>query len=323
MKLSNELISIVVPVYNVEAYIDNCVSSIMSQTYRNIEIILVDDGSTDKSGKMCENFKLKDGRIRVVHKKNGGLSDARNKGIDIATGAYIMFVDSDDYMPTYAVEYLYKLLTKSEADISIGRLEMTKNLNSKGNIETGTNRLFNNKEAIGQLLYANLFSTSAPAKLYKMGLFKEIRFPVGKLHEDLYTIYKVFDRAQKIVYGSNIVYFYYHRTGSITVSNFTVKRLDAIEALNQLRKDIDIVDYGIQNAYSSQILENVFSFFSTDISPDDIRKYKLWDLVKENRMNVLFDKCVSKRIKGYAVLSLLGLKNTMKITKEYYLRKWK
>lgn len=323
MKLNSELISIVVPVYNVEDYVENCVSSIMSQTYHNIEIILVDDGSTDKSGKMCENFKLKDGRIRVVHKKNGGLSDARNKGIDIATGAYIMFVDSDDYMPTYAVEYLYKLLTKSEADISIGRLEMTKNLNSKGNIETGTNRLFNNKEAIGQLLYANLFSTSAPAKLYKMGLFKEIRFPVGKLHEDLYTIYKVFDRAQKIVYGSNIVYFYYHRTGSITVSKFSVKRLDAIDALNQLKADINISDYYMQSAFSSQILENIYSFFFSDITSNEIKKYGLWTMVKENRKNVLFDKYVSKRIKGYAVLSYAGLQCALLITRCYYKKKWK
>ena len=323
MKFSNELISIVVPVYNVETYIDNCVSSIMSQTYRNIEIILVDDGSTDKSGEMCENFKLKDGRIRVVHKKNGGLSDARNKGIDIATGAYIMFVDSDDYMPTYAVEYLYELLMEYQADASIGKLEMTKDLNSKGNIKSGTNRLFNNKEAIGQLLYANLFSTSAPAKLYKMRLFKEIRFPVGKLHEDLYTIYKVFDKAQKIVYGSNIVYFYYHRTGSITVSKFSVKRLDAIDALNQLKADINISEYNIQNAFSSQILENIYSYFFTDITCDEMVKYGLWTMVKENRKNVLFDKYVSKRIKGYAVLSYAGLQCTLLITRCYYKRKWK
>lgn len=319
----DELISIVIPIYNVEKYLKNCVDSVCNQTYQNLEIILVDDGSPDHCPEICEEYARNDPRVRVIHKQNGGLSDARNKGIDIATGAYIMFVDSDDYMPTYAVEYLYELLTKYQADASIGKLEMTKDLNSKGNIKSGTNRLFNNKEAIGQLLYANLFSTSASAKLYKMRLFKEIRFPVGKLHEDLYTIYKVFDKAQKIVYGSNIVYFYYHRTGSITVSKFSVKRLDAIDALNQLKADINISEYNIQNAFSSQILENIYSYFFTDITCDEIVKYGLWTMVKENRKNVLFDKCVSKRIKGYAVLSYAGLQCALLITRCYYKRKWK
>lgn len=323
MKIYNELISIIVPVYNVEQYLDNCVRSIITQTYRHIEIILVDDGSTDRSGEMCDAFAKTDERIKVVHKKNGGLSDARNVGIDIATGKFIMFVDSDDYITNYAVGYLYKLVKETEANISVGRLEVTKKLNSEGTLHTGQVYTYTNKEAIGQLLYANLFSTSAPAKLYERKLFENIRFPVGKLHEDLYTIYKIMDKAHKVVYGSEVVYFYYHRTGSITVSKFSVRRLDAIDALNQLKADININEYNIQNAFSSQILENIYSYFFTDITYDEIKKYGLWTMVKENRKNVLFDKYVSKRIKGYAVLSYAGLRCALSITRCYYNRKWK
>lgn len=323
MKINDELISIIVPVYNVEQYIKNCVRSIATQTYKNIEIILVDDGSTDKSGEICDAFKKTDERIKVVHKMNGGLSDARNVGLDVAAGKYVMFVDSDDYIPDYAVEYLYGLLKDNKSSISIGRLVMTKELNSKAILGNGKTCLYNNKEAIGQLLYANRFSTSAPAKLYEKSLFDGIRFPIGKLHEDLYTIYKVVDKSPKVVYGSEIVYFYFHRAGSITVSKFSIKRLDALAALNQLKTDICIRDYGIQNAYSSQVLENIFSYFSTDITIDEINRYNLWKMVKENRRGVLFDPEVSKRIKGYALLSFLGLKLTLKITRNYYKRKWK
>lgn len=318
----DELVSIIVPVYNVERYIKNCVRSIIRQTYKNIEIILVDDGSTDKSGEICDWFKMADNRIKVVHKMNGGLSDARNVGLGIASGKYVTFIDSDDYFPEYAVEYLYKLLKENKANISIGKLVMTKELNSNTILESGKVCLYNNVEAIRQLLYAKQFSTSAPAKLYEKRLFDRIEFPIGKLHEDLYTIYKVMDRAQKVVYGSEVVYFYYHRTGSITVSEFSERRLDALDALNQLKSNININKYGIQNAYSSQILENIFSFFSTNIACEDIKKYCLWEKVKENRKNVLLDNQVSKRIKGYALLSYIGLKGTLSITRIYYKRKW-
>ncbi|NLJ70762.1 MAG: glycosyltransferase family 2 protein [Clostridiaceae bacterium] len=321
MRNDSELISIIVPVYNVEHYINNCVDSIMSQLYRNIEIILVNDGSTDKSGEICDTLKKKDERIKVIHKINGGLSDARNVGIDISLGKYIMFVDSDDYIPDYSVAYLYKLVKENNSDISIGKLRMTKNMNSEGKLGNGRICIYNNKEAIGQMLYANLFSTSAPAKLYVKRLFDNIRFPVGKLHEDLYTIYKVIDKSQKIVYGDEFVYFYYRRTGSITGSEFSVKRLDAIEALNQLTTDIDITEYGIKNAYSSQVLDIIFSYLCTDISISDIREYGLWSMVKENRANVLLDNQVCNRIKGFALLSFLGLKNTIKILKYHYMRK--
>lgn len=319
----DELISIVIPVYNVEKYLNNCVYSVCNQTYQNLEIILVDDGSTDKSGEMCDAFAKTDERIKVVHKKNGGLSDARNVGIDIAMGKFIMFVDSDDYITNYAVDYLYKLIKETGANISVGKLEVTKKLTSEGILHIGQIYTYTNKEAVGQLLYANLFSTSAPAKLYERNLFENIRFPVGKLHEDLYTIYKIMDKAHKVVYGSELVYFYYHRTGSITASKFSAKRLDAIDALNQLKTDINISEYNIQNAFSSQILENIYSYFFTDITCDEIEKYGLWTMVKENRKNVLFDKHVSKRIKGYALLSYAGLHCALLITRCYYKRKWK
>ena len=187
----NELISIVVPVYNVEKYLGTCVESILKQTYSNIEVILVDDGSTDCSGKMCDHYMGQDERIKVIHKKNGGLSDARNKGIIQAEGEYITFIDSDDVVSSDYVEYLYNILEENDGDIAICN-PVHCYPNEKIVFEQETfKRVYKAEDAIVEMLYQKSFLVAAWGKLYKKDYFEEIEFPKGMLFEDSAVMYKM------------------------------------------------------------------------------------------------------------------------------------
>lgn len=209
-------ISVVIPVYNVEKYLKECLDSVLKQTYRNLEIILVDDGSKDNSGNICDEYAKKDNRIKVIHKKNGGLSDARNAGINIAKGEYITFLDSDDYIEEDMYEFLVKNIEKANADISICQNYYVYK-NSKET--THTPNVYLEMNSVEALKYVNMlgyYTVSACDKLYKRKIFENIRFPVGKINEDWYVICEVFDKANKIVYNSEPKYNYRKRKGSIT-----------------------------------------------------------------------------------------------------------
>lgn len=213
--MNNALISIIVPVYNVEKYLEKCIESIINQTYKNLQIILVDDGSKDNSGKICDEFKLKDNRIEVIHKTNGGLSDARNAGLKIAKGDYIGFVDSDDYIEKDMFETLVGLIEKNNADISIVSFyEIYNNLiigvrNSKELIE------LSKIEAIRELLIDNRIQSYAWNKLFKKELFKDLEFPVNKNFEDIATTLLLFEKADKVVLYEEPKYYYQRRDDSI------------------------------------------------------------------------------------------------------------
>lgn len=234
----NKVVSIIVPVYNVEAYLKDCINSLIAQTYKNIEIILIDDGSSDSSGLICDYYKEKDERIKVIHKTNGGLSDARNSGIEVAIGEMIAFVDSDDVVCNDFVEYLVCLMLSEQSDISgcrYNRMEenghiINENKNYQEVLINGNNN------CMKHLLSDDAIDTMACGKLYKIELFKKIRFPVGKYHEDVYTTYKVIAQCNKIIIGAEIKYNYRQRQNSIVNQQFTAKHLDAIEA-NIERKD--------------------------------------------------------------------------------------
>lgn len=221
------MISIIVPVYNVELYLKRCVESIINQSYTNLEIILVDDGSTDNSSIICDELKNIDERIRVIHKKNGGLSDARNAGIEIAKGEYIGFVDSDDWIEHDMFESLLLELEKSGAGVAV----------------TGINRIYDNgynvnqfirdkieiyegKEIIRHYLQQDSFSTAAWDKLYRKELFKERRFPVGKLFEDAPVIYDILCNISKVVVIGKPHYHYFQRANSICGLSFSERKMD-------------------------------------------------------------------------------------------------
>lgn len=215
-------ISIIVPIYNVEKYIRKCIESIINQTYKNIEIILVDDGSPDNCGKICDDFSQKDSRIKVIHKKNGGLSDARNKGSKIATGEYIMFVDSDDYIELTACEELYNIIIDSNADIvcynfkkvdEFGKTIDNKKIYSQGNTKKKISMSY--KEAMIDNLYRRFIRYEAGSKIYATKIIQKIEFPTNMLAEDFATFYKFLAEAKKIVFYDRCLYNYVQRNGSI------------------------------------------------------------------------------------------------------------
>lgn len=239
-----DLISIVVPIYNVETFLSKCIDSIICQSYRNLQIILVDDGSTDNCGNICDEYASRDERIEVVHKQNGGLSDARNLGIERAKGKYITFVDSDDAIEFDMIEYLYSLLFENKADISVCQKldvdENGQNLNINGSSIDATYVLHDNEACMHDFLAKRNISVTAWGKLYRMDLFHDIRYPLGKYHEDTFTTYKLIGLCKTIVVGSSPKYLYRHRKGSIMLQSFSVKHLDAIDAniekMNYMRR---------------------------------------------------------------------------------------
>ena len=239
MKKDNKLISIVVPIYNMEKYLDKCINSIINQTYKNIEIILVDDGSTDKSSKIINKYKKLDKRIKAYYKKNGGLSDARNYGIDKATGEYIGFIDSDDYIEKNMYETLYNNIIKYNADISVvGFNVVYESTDIKNRVEyqevTDKLEIYNRKEAFDLLFDANKFGNFAWNKLYKKELFKNIKYPLCKKMEDLGTTYKLVEISNKIVYEPLKLYNYFQRSGSI-MNNKDLKFMKDIYLLSYER----------------------------------------------------------------------------------------
>ena len=214
---NNELVSVIVPVYKAEPYLDRCVASILAQTYPNLEVILVDDGSPDNCPALCDAWAQRDARIRVIHKKNGGLSDARNVGLDAASGAYISFVDSDDYIAENFIETLYDLLHEYHTDISAVRWKLVYADEPKSNdslTPPPSVTLFQGADAIRELFTEDTYACYSCNRLYKRKLFDTIRFPVGRVMEDLGIAYKILLDAGQIVYSDEPLYYYYQHDGS-------------------------------------------------------------------------------------------------------------
>lgn len=213
------LISVVVPVYKVEKYLKKCVESILAQSYTNLEIILVDDGSPDNCGKLCDEISKKDSRIRVIHKQNGGLSSARNAGIDIAQGEYIGFVDSDDTIEPYMYEKLYGAIYNDKTKLAVCAVNYVyENGEVLRKKSVGRDMTFDFYHAMIEMNTHRIFDMGAWSKLYHRELFENLRFPVGKLSEDYYIMFRIFDRAQKISYVDTACYNYLQRKNSITRS---------------------------------------------------------------------------------------------------------
>ena len=223
----DEKVSIIVPVYNVEDYLERCVKSIINQTYRNIEIILVDDGSTDNSGVICDEFSKNDDRIIVFHKENGGLSDARNYGIDRAAGEYLIFVDSDDYIHPQMVEALYRAQNITDADITACDYTRDIDVISKVHIEDYSLldiRTFDRDEAMNSVS-TNGIHVMAWNKLYKKDLFENIRYPKGRIHEDEWILHHLLWECEKIAVISEKLYFYTYRDDSI-IGQFSIRNIE-------------------------------------------------------------------------------------------------
>ncbi len=225
------LISVIVPVFKVEQYLAQCVESIVNQTYKNLEIILVDDGSPDNCPAMCDEWAKRDNRIKVIHKENGGLSDARNAGMKIASGGYIGFVDSDDWLRNDMYELLYKHLKENDVDISACGVEMIFDNGEASRMLTkdGTT-ILNTNEAVRSIIQESWLKQPVWYKLYRSSIIKDILFPVGKYHEDVFWSYQAVAKANKVCVFDEPCYFYRQRNESIMGQTYSLKRLDAIEA---------------------------------------------------------------------------------------------
>lgn len=233
--MNNPLISVIVPIYNVECYLKTCIDSIVNQTYSNLEIILVDDGSPDKCPEICDEYEKNDSRVKVIHQDNGGLSAARNAGIDIASGEFLTFIDSDDFITKNYVELLYKGIVDFDADISIAsfctftkedELEI-QNIEFPF-VEITREESFRRYGALNAELSMPFISVCN--KLYKKDFFASIRFPIGKLYEDAFTTYKLLDRVKKIIFTPSKIYFYRLNPLSILGQSFREKHLEMVEA---------------------------------------------------------------------------------------------
>jgi glycosyltransferase involved in cell wall biosynthesis len=241
MKTSNELVTVIIPIYGVEKYLDKCILSIINQTYENLEIIWVDDGSPDNCPAICDQYAKKDSRIRVIHKINGGLSSARNAGLDIATGKYVSFVDSDDSISGDYIDVLYNALKNTNSQISVGNI-LTVNSDKiiiENDLEINESlEIFSPSEAVMNMYKGGregliVQFITVWGNLYDIELFKILRFPFGKNNEDEFLNYRLFFLANSIVYSPKKIYYYLVRENSIMQSEYSLSRLVIIEALEE------------------------------------------------------------------------------------------
>lgn len=298
-----QLVSIIVPIYNVEKYIKECIDSIINQTYKNLEIILVDDGSPDICPKICDEYSKKDKRIKVIHKENGGLSSARNAGLDVAKGEYVSFIDSDDVVDEKFIETLYNLCIENNCDISECDFTRFEEEVIKSDVEPNIN-VYTNKEM--QLrIYSDFYIRTIIVcnKLFKKYLYDDIRFPIGKIHEDEFTTYKIFHACKlHICTTSEVLYFYRYNAASITRKKFNVKRFDALEAYEErmsFYKNLGELElYKLTNVRYQETIESYFMILME--SDKSLRKY-IHNITRKARKNYSeYSKCIdSKKIKKF------------------------
>lgn len=308
--MKTDLISVVVPVYNVEPYLNRCIKSIINQTYKNLEIILVDDGATDNSGVMCDEWQDRDKRIKVIHKVNGGLSDARNVGIKHATGTYITCIDSDDSIDLDMIEYLYKLLKNHKCRMSLcSHRVLFERSNKIKNLGNGQEEVLNAEECIKKMCYHDCVDTSAWGKLYERELFYNIEYPVGKLFEDIGTTYKTFMASERIACGYKDKYTYYVRPNSIVTGSFNIKKLDLLEMTDKMAEDVLKIFPNLEKAVLRRMVYARFSTLNQMIDSNyiDSNIKEFIKFIYDNQMTLLKDRNTPLRDKLAIVFLRVGI----------------
>lgn len=271
------LISVIVPVYNFEDCIRRCVDSILGQTYRDIELILVDDGSKGRSGAICDEYKTLDDRVKVVHKENGGTSEARNYGLELAEGAYIGFVDGDDFIDPDFYQVLYDLIVEYQTDLSMVSYRQLQQDQSVPKADSGRISVMERKQAVAELLLDDEIQNYVWNKLYKRELFDHIHFSVGVVYDDIYIMYELFRESRDIVYMRTPKYNYCIRETGVIKTGSHKKREDALLAVSRRFQDVgtqfpDLREY---NAYAFVLwMIRLYTYTVKEKDPDDgfIRK---------------------------------------------------
>ena len=307
--MEGPLITIIVPIYNVAVYMDRCVDSIIHQSHKTLEIILVDDGSTDGSAGKCDQWAQRDPRIKVIHQPNGGLSMARNAALDIMTGDYVMMVDGDDYIAPHAVATLLSLITSTGAGIAAaGWCLFADGTEPAIDPNKDKQTTFTSSEAINDVFYQHTLTNSACSKLFKADVFKTQRFPKGMLYEDLAIIYDLLTEAGTIAHTTTMLYFYRQRTDGSITSTFTRQRANVIDIMEGLEQRIAGKAPQHLKAVRSRLLSayfNIFLLCPQDGSMDDIID-RCWTGIKRLRKGCLLDPRVRAKNKAGIILSYMG-----------------
>lgn len=294
-------ISVVIPVYNVEDYLHYAIDSLVNQTHKNFEVLLINDGSTDNSGKLCDKYAQEYDWIRVFHKENGGLSDARNYGVLKATNEWIFFLDPDDYIEPFTFELLTLIRAKYQADLISTKVQTTneyeKYFAEQFNLESS--QRVTKEEALELMLKDKVATVSACAKLYKKQILEMRPFPVGKIYEDFFVVAEHLRLAEQIVISPVVTYHYYRRPGSIVQSQFTDKRFDFFEAGEYNRNQIKQFYSGnsVEKALNLKIVQGSFHISEAAASTDTKALRNIVKKVRSFYWSIIFDSKASVKFK--------------------------
>lgn len=308
--MEKPLISIVLPIYNIEKYLPKCMDSLEKQTYTNLEIIMVDDGSKAECSELCDDYANRDKRIVVYHKENGGLSDARNYGIERANGEYITCIDPDDYVDVDYVQYLYEVLIKYDAKMSICQHRVHYDNGNIKDYGASGDEALSTESCLERMLYHDVIDTSAWAKLYHKDLFRTVRYPKGKLFEDIGTTYALMLQCDKIAVGYQSKYNYIFHSNSIVTSAFKPSKLDMLEMTDKMAKDV----LGVYPELKEAVLRRkVYSRLSTLNQMLHTKEYpdkrkEIIEFVKKNRKKILHNPKSPKRDKMAIILLSVSYK---------------
>lgn len=318
-------ISVIVPCYNVAPYLERCINSVVNQTYHNLDIILVDDGSTDDTGRVCDRLAQTDNRIRVVHKENGGLSDARNAGIDVAQGDFLSFVDGDDYLELDAYEVMVlEMQSPNVSLVSAGII--AEDVDGKINaIMSKEKIILNREEAFINLLGAvRTIGQSSCNKLFRKSLFENLRYKNGIINEDMEILPKILDRCQQVILLNKPIYHYIKRAGSITVSEFSNWKYEGVRIATDTRifcqkKHPQLVPY----AYYYE-MDSFFKMFMEVVNSSNRREFCKQEHVLRTKVVKTYFKCMQwkfirmmygNKIKNMAIMAFLGIELTERLVK--------
>ena len=305
------LISVIVPVYNLEDVVEGCINSILAQTYENLEIILVNDGSSDKSPEICDKYRARDSRIVVIHQQNGGISRARNAALDIMRGAYVAFVDGDDAIAADYIDVLYGDLTGSDADVAICSWQDV--LPGDAPVPAKKSfcvRVMGRDEALRNMLYQEDFDSAMWAKLYKSTLLTNIRFPEGKIYEDLAVSYKVLFSAHRVVFRDYQGYYYTASPGGIMLSAFNGRKMDLIDAADDMLAFISGNRPELEPAAVSRVVRSNFHIYLQIPTGREYtaEKKRIEANIKKYRKQVLGDRRAKRGTKIALLTTYFGFK---------------
>ena len=300
------LVSVIVPCYNVEQYLPQCIDSILNQTYQNLEVWLVDDGSPDRCGEICDEYAKKDARIKVINKKNGGLADARNVALDVMTGEYVVFVDSDDYISPTHIEGLYHLIEKYGADVSVNTFcSFYEGSSPNPSPKSTKDWVLDGLHAAEIMFYQEHFDTTAWGKMYKASLFDGIRYPQGLLFEDLPTTYRLLLKANRVVFSDEQSYFYLLRSNSIEGAAFSPHKLDSgLQLMALMDKDRDTLQ-PIIKSYNCRMASFIFHLL-LQMPEGYVHRKDFEERIKKIRWSVLTDIRARKNARLACLLSFVG-----------------